>query len=324
MSTPFRRYRTSQAIRDLYAETHLFADDYIIPYFIVEGKQKKLEIASLPNVFHISTDELLKDIENLLQLGINKILLFGVPEESEKDENGSRAWALDNIVAKSIKAVKKHFPEIVVFTDVCLCAYTRHGHCGVLDNHTVDNDSTLPLLANMALSHAEAGADFVSPSAMMDGQINAIRNALDKHHLEYTQIMAYSAKYASSLYGPFRDAAHSAPSFGNRKTYQMDYRNSNQALSEIEADIDEGADIIMVKPAHTYLDIIARARNQYPTVKMAAYHVSGEYAMIKAAARQGIVDEETAFKEIHTAIKRAGSDLIITYYKPKPEFYKSY
>jgi porphobilinogen synthase len=313
----FRQYRTSQAVRDEYAEVHIQPSDFIYPYFVVEGVGVKREIPSMKGVYRFSIDELLKDVEELLPLGIDKFLLFGVVEEKEKDERGSAGYAADNIISRTVKAVKARFPQAILFTDVCLCEYTSHGHCGLLSgqevNSEVDNDATLPLLAEMAYQHAAAGADFVAPSSMMDGQVEAIRQRLERECLK-TKILAYSAKYASAFYGPFRDAAGSAPAFGDRKTYQMDFRTKEQGLEEIAADIDEGADWIMVKPAMAYLDILYRASQRFSDYPLAAYQVSGEYSMLKAGAAQGFFDEERIFFESLTAIKRAGADYIISYY----------
>jgi porphobilinogen synthase len=247
-------------------------------------------------------------------LGIKSILLFGVIDDKEKDENGTAAYLPGNLVSAAVKAIKAQYPFLTVVTDVCLCGYTSHGHCGVIHNNEIMNDSTLPLLAQMALKHAEAGADYVAPSAMMDGQVEAIRTLLDAKGFSSTKILAYSAKYSSVFYGPFRDAAQSAPSFGDRKTYQMDYRSIGQAIGEVAADIAEGAEWVMVKPAHTYLDIIQRVKSNFPEVPLVAYQVSGEYMMIKAAAKAGYINEELAMLEALTAIKRAGADFIISYY----------
>lgn len=268
----------------------------------------------MEGVFRFSIDTLLTDIAELLSFGINKVLLFGVIPQEEKDERGSAAYKSDNIISRAVKAIKAKFPQVIVFTDVCLCEYTSHGHCGLLCDCDVDNDSTLPLLAEMAYQHALAGADFVAPSAMMDGQVEAIRQRLDKEGLTRTKVLAYSAKYASSYYGPFRDAADSAPSFGDRKTYQMDFRTKDQGLEEIAADIAEGADWIMVKPALAYLDIICRAHQMYPEYPMVTYQVSGEYSMLKNGAKQGYFDEKKIFFESLVAMRRAGADYIISYY----------
>ena len=268
----------------------------------------------MEGIFRFSIDTLLTDIAELLSFGINKVLLFGVIPQEEKDERGSAAYKSDNIISRAVKAIKAKFPQVIVFTDVCLCEYTSHGHCGLLCDCDVDNDSTLPLLAEMAYQHALAGADFVAPSAMMDGQVEAIRQRLDKEGLTRTKVLAYSAKYASSYYGPFRDAADSAPSFGDRKTYQMDFRTKDQGLEEIAADIAEGADWIMVKPALAYLDIVCRAHQMYPEYPMVTYQVSGEYSMLKNGAKQGYFDEKKIFFESLVAMRRAGADYIISYY----------
>ncbi|MBO7608547.1 MAG: porphobilinogen synthase [Paludibacteraceae bacterium] len=311
----FRTLRISQAIRDQYADVPpISPETFIYPYFVMEGNGVKEEISTMEGVFRFSIDQLLIDIEELLSFGINKVLLFGVIPQEEKDERGSAAYQPDNIISKTVRAIKEHFPQVIVFTDVCLCEYTSHGHCGLLCDCDVDNDSTLPLLAEMAYQHALAGADFVAPSAMMDGQVEAIRQRLDKGGLTRTKVLAYSAKYASSYYGPFRDAADSAPSFGDRKTYQMDFRTKDQGLEEIAADIAEGADWIMVKPALAYLDIVCRAHQMYPDYPMVTYQVSGEYSMLKNGAKQGYFDEKKIFFESLVAMKRAGADYIISYY----------
>ncbi|MDR0865989.1 MAG: porphobilinogen synthase, partial [Candidatus Symbiothrix sp.] len=309
----FREYRTSQEVRDQYADVSVSVSDFIYPYFVAEGENVRSEIPSMEGIYRLSVDKLLEDIAELEPLGIDKILLFGVIPNSEKDETGSRGTSPDSIIVRAVKAIKKRFPQLIVFTDICLCEYTSHGHCGLLHDHDVDNDTTLPLLAEMAYQHALAGADFVAPSAMMDGQVEAIRKRLDKEGLS-TKILGYSAKYASAYYGPFRDAAGSAPSFGNRKTYQMDYRTSEQGLEEIAADIEEGADWIMVKPALAYLDMIQRASVRFPNYPLVSYQVSGEYSMLKNGAKQGFFNEEQIFFESLIAIKRAGAKYIITYY----------
>jgi porphobilinogen synthase len=314
----FRPFRLTQAIRDQYADvTPIEAADFIYPYFVTEGEHVKEEIPSMADIYRFSIDELLLDVEDTLRLGIDKVLLFGVIPDAEKDERGSAGYAPDNLISRAVRALKARFPQLVVFTDICLCEYTSHGHCGLLCNCDVDNDSTLPLLAEMAYQHALAGADFVAPSAMMDGQIEALRQRLDKEGLTRTRIMAYSAKYASAYYGPFRDAAGSAPSFGDRKTYQMDYRTKDQALEEIQADIEEGTDWIMVKPALAYLDILYRASQRFPDYPLVAYQVSGEYSMLLNGARQGFFDEKRIFAESLTAIRRAGAKYIISYYAKK-------
>lgn len=325
----FRQYRTTQAVRDYWADVpEVMPRDFIYPYFVVEGSGVKEEIGTMRNIYRFSIDTLLEDIGELLTLGIDKVLLFGVVAQEEKDERGTRGYSPDSIVARAVRAVKKAFPQVTVMTDVCLCEYTSHGHCGLLRPQEsssrfagsrgvfdIDNDSTLPLLAEMAYQHALAGADFVAPSAMMDGQVEAIRRRLDGDtRTKHTRIMAYSAKYASAYYGPFRDAAQSAPSFGDRRSYQMDYRTRNQGLEEIAADISEGADWVMVKPALAYLDIIQRATDRFSGTTMVAYQVSGEYSMLMNAAQQGLFDEWRIFHESLTAIRRAGAQYIISYY----------
>lgn len=306
-----RRLRTSEGIRKLVRETSINAGDFIYPLFVVEGKNVEREIPSMPGVFHYSTDRLLFELEKIQSAGIPGVMLFGIPDE--KDELGSSAYCENGIVQKTLREAKKRFPELVFTADVCLCEYTSHGHCGAIKDNKVDNDATLELLSKTAVSLAEAGADMVAPSDMMDGRVGAIRRALDINGLLDKAILAYSVKYVSSFYGPFRDAADSAPAFGDRKTYQMDYHGRKEAMKEIELDIVEGADIIMVKPALPYLDIIkeASARFDYP---LAAYNVSGEYCMIKAAAQKGWIDERGAVLESLTSIKRAGADIIITYF----------
>ncbi|MCQ2188734.1 MAG: porphobilinogen synthase [Paludibacteraceae bacterium] len=317
----FRPLRLTAQIRDQYADVpQITPDTFIYPYFVMEGEGKKEEISTMEGIYRFTIDELLADIEDLLSLGINKVLLFGVVDQEEKDERGSAGYKPDNIISKAVVAIKAKFPNVIVITDICLCEYTSHGHCGLLCNCDVDNDSTLPLLAEMAYQHAKAGADFVAPSAMMDGQIEALRQRLDAEGLTSTKILAYSAKYASAYYGPFRDAAGSAPSFGDRKTYQMDFRTMDQGIDEIEADIEEGADWIMVKPALAYLDIVYRAHQKFPKYPMVTYQVSGEYSMLKNGAKQGFFDEKRIFFESLVAMKRAGADYIISYYAK--EFYK--
>lgn len=309
----FRPYRASQEIRDRHADVSVGLHDFIYPYFVTEGENIRTEIPSMAGIHRLSVDRLPADVEETLSLGIDKLLLFGVIPNHEKDERGSRGTAPDSLICRAVKAIKQQLPQAAVFTDVCLCEYTSHGHCGLLHHHDVDNDATLPLLAEMAYRHALAGADFVAPSAMMDGQVAAIRQRLDEAGLR-TKILGYSAKYASAFYGPFRDAAGSAPSFGNRKTYQMDYRTREQGLDEIAADIEEGADWVMVKPAMAYLDMVQRASARFPGHPLVAYQVSGEYAMLKQGARQGFFDEKQIFFESLTAIKRAGASYIISYY----------
>jgi len=306
-----RRLRKNENLRRLVRETALGVDDLVYPLFAVPGKSVKKPINSMPGQFQLSVDYIAREAREAFDLGIPAILLFGIP--AKKDEQGSGAFAKDGIVQQAVKRVKSEVPDMLVITDVCLCEYTSHGHCGILEKGQVHNDMTLEVLAETALSQAKAGADMVAPSAMMDGQIGAIREVLDENALEDLPIMAYSAKYASSFYGPFREAAESAPQFGDRKAYQMDPANADEAIREISLDISEGADIIMVKPALPYLDIICRARQEFD-LPLAAYNVSGEYSMIKAAAQLGWLDEERAMLESLTAIKRAGADIIITYW----------
>jgi porphobilinogen synthase len=307
----FRRLRKNTAIRSLIQETHLRVEDFVYPLFVVEGTGIKHEIPSLPDVYHFSVDELLKEVAELLELGIDKILLFGLPEH--KDEIGSGAYAHDGIVQQAIRAVKSAYPEVYVITDVCLCQYTDHGHCGCLseDGHVL-NDETLELLAQTAVSHAEAGADMVAPSDMMDGRIGAMREAMDAAGYTYVPIMSYAAKYCSNYYGPFREAAHSAPQFGDRKTYQMDYHNRKEASRTVQADLRSGADIVMVKPALSFLDIIRQIKDEVD-VPVAAYNVSGEYSMLKMAVKNGLMNEMVIYETL-VSMKRAGADIIITYF----------
>jgi len=306
-----RRLRKNENFRRLVRETRLSADELVYPLFAVQGRDVKKPIASMPGQFQMSVDHLAKEAREAHALGIPALLLFGIP--ARKDEQGTGAFAKDGIVQQAVKRVKNEVPDMLVITDVCLCEYTSHGHCGIIEKGEVLNDATLEVLAETALSQVKAGADMVAPSAMMDGQIAAIREILDENALENIPIMAYSAKYASSFYGPFREAAESAPQFGDRKAYQMDPANSDEAIREISLDVNEGADIIMVKPALPYLDIICRARQEFD-LPLAAYNVSGEYSMIKAAAKLGWLDEEKAMLESVTAIKRAGADILITYW----------
>lgn len=304
------RLRKNSVTRDWISETLLRPKDLILPYFVVEGKGIARPVKSLLGISHLSVDKLLKDIADARKKGIKAILLFGIPEK--KDKSGSEAYKKNGIVQKTTKAIKKEFKDIIVITDVCLCGYTTHGHCGILNGKGVDNDSTLKILSKIALSYATSGADLVAPSAMMDGQVRAIRETLDKNGFKNTGILSYSAKYASNFYRPFREALDSRPQFGNRKTYQMDFRNKLQALREIGQDIKEGADIVMIKPALSYLDIIYQAKEKFNT-PIAAYNVSGEYAMVKAYSQRQGVEKELAL-EILTSIKRAGADFIITYW----------
>jgi len=306
-----RRLREKPLLRKLVRETALAVDDLVHPLFAVHGRGVREPIASMPGQFHLSIDEMVKDTKDIASMGIPAVLLFGLP--SDKDPRGSEAYAEDGIVQQAVRAVKDVVPDLLVITDVCLCQYTSHGHCGIVEGGTVRNDPTLELLSRVAISHAEAGADMVAPSDMMDGRIGSIRDALDDATFTDTPIMAYSAKYASTFYGPFRDAAESTPQFGDRRSYQMDPANGNEAMREIALDLDEGADIVMVKPALPYLDIISRAKAEFG-VPLAAYSVSGEYAMIRAAGRLGWLDEERAMMEALTSIRRAGADVVITYF----------
>jgi len=309
-----RRMRKNDNLRRLIRETSLSVDDLIYPLFAVPGKSIKKPINSMPGQFQLSVDYIVKEAQKAHDLGIPALLLFGIP--AKKDEMATGAFAKDGIVQQAVIRIKNEVPDILVITDVCLCEYTSHGHCGMLEKDGVQNDTSLEVLAETAVSQSRAGADMVAPSAMMDGQVAAIREALDENSFEDTPIMAYSAKYASSFYGPFREAAESAPKFGDRKTYQMDPANSDEAIREIGLDVGEGADIIMVKPALAYLDVIYRAKQEFD-LPLAAYNVSGEYSMIKAAAQLGWIDEEKAMIESLTAIKRAGADIIITYFAPQ-------
>jgi porphobilinogen synthase len=306
-----RRLRQNPMFRRMVAETRLTADDLILPLFAVGGKNVKNPIPSMPDHFQLSTDHLVKVAREAKDLGIPGVILFGIPEQ--KDPLGTRAYARDGIVQKAAKEIKNKVPDIAVITDVCLCQYTDHGHCGFVDKGVVDNDATLDLLAKTALSHAEAGADMVAPSDMMDGRVTVIREALDERGFENTPIMSYAAKYCSAYYGPFREAAHSAPKFGDRRTYQMDPANVREAIREAVMDAEEGADIIMVKPALAYLDIICRLRDEID-LPIAAYNVSGEYAMIRAAEKMKWINGADVMMETLTAIKRAGADMILTYF----------
>ena len=306
-----RRLRKSDAMRRLLRETGLSADDLVYPLFVKQGEGLKEPIKSMTDCFHFSPDTVADEAAEVAALGIPAVLLFGLPDK--KDKTGSQAWAENGVVQRSIKEIKKAAPDLLVITDVCLCAYTDHGHCGVVKDGRIDNDATCELLAKVALSHAQAGADIVAPSDMMDGRVRYIREALEANGFEDTAIMAYSAKFASAFYGPFRDAAESAPAFGDRKTYQMNPANARQAMAEIALDIEEGADIVMIKPALCFLDIIYRARQRFDC-PVAAYNVSGEYMMIKNSASAGLLDEDAAMMEMLYSIKRAGADIIITYF----------
>ncbi|HPC96168.1 MAG TPA: porphobilinogen synthase [Sedimentisphaerales bacterium] len=312
-----RRLRTSVPMRRMVRETRLSVDDLVYPLFACPGRNVREPIASMTDCFHLSADRIADEAARVADLGIPAVLLFGLPEK--KDERGSEAWSESGAVQSAIRAIKKHIPDLLVITDVCLCAYTSTGHCGVIKNHRLDNDATCELLAKTALSHAQAGADIVAPSDMMDGRIGAMRQVLEKNGFDHVAILSYAAKFASAFYGPFRDAAESAPSpemaaagLGDRKTYQMDPANAREALREIALDIDEGADMVMVKPALSFLDVICRARERFDC-PIAAYNVSGEYMMLHAAAARGLLDHDTAMMEILTSIKRAGADIVITY-----------
>ncbi len=306
-----RRLRRTNALRALVRETSLTAENLILPLFVIPGSQIRKPIGSMPGVCQTSVDELLKDAREAAELGIGAVLLFGIPDQ--KDERGSSGYAADGIVQRAIAAIRKELPDLLIITDVCLCEYTSHGHCGIVRDGEVQNDETLELLARQAVSHARAGADMVAPSDMMDGRVAVLRRALDEAEFAHTPIMSYAAKYASAFYGPFRDVAESAPQFGDRKGYQMDPGNGDEAIREVALDIEEGADIIMVKPALAYLDIVWRVKREfgYP---VCAYHVSGEYAAIMAAAQLGWLDADRAMMEALLSIRRAGADMIITYW----------
>jgi porphobilinogen synthase len=314
-----RRLRNSASMRRLVRETFLSVDDLVYPLFVREGENLKEPIKSMTDCFHFSPDTIAAEAAEVAALGIPAVLLFGLPDK--KDQTGSHAWAENGVIQRSIKEIKKAAPDLLVITDVCLCAYTSHGHCGVIKacpersrgNGNIDNDATCELLAKVALSHAYAGADIVAPSDMMDGRVKYIRETLEENGFYDVAIMSYAAKFASAFYGPFRDAVDSAPAFGDRKTYQMDYANARQALTEITLDIEEGADIVMVKPALCFLDIIYRARQRFDC-PIAAYNVSGEYMMVNSASQAGLLDKEQAMLEMLYSIKRAGADIIITYF----------
>jgi porphobilinogen synthase len=309
-----RRLRKNENFRRMIRETKLSVDNLIYPLFVVPGTKVKKPITSMPGNFQMSVDHIVREAARMKELGIPAVLLFGIPEK--KDEIASGALAKDGVVQQAIREIKDKVPDILVITDVCLCEYMSHGHCGMVEKGEVINDLTLEVLAEQAVSHAKAGADMVAPSAMMDGQIGALREGLDEAGFDAVPIMAYSAKYASCFYGPFREAAESAPSFGDRRSYQMDPANSDEAIREISLDVAEGADIIMVKPALAYLDVIRRAKEEFD-LPLAAYNVSGEFAMVKAAAQMGWIDGERAMLESLTAIRRAGADMIITYFAPE-------
>ena len=306
-----RRLRRTDALRRMVRETHLRPEDFIYPMFAVPGKGVRLEVPSMPGVYRLSVEHLVQEAKEAADLGVPAVLLFGLPQK--KDDTGSEAASPGGAVQQAVRQLKKQLPNLVVITDVCLCGYTSHGHCGLIHGGEVDNDATLEVLAQVAVSHAEAGADMVAPSDMMDGRVGAIREALDERGFEMVPIMSYAVKYASSFYGPFRDAAESAPAFGDRRSYQMDPANVREALKEAALDVEEGADILMVKPALPYLDIISQLAAEFD-LPIAAYQVSGEYAMIKAAAQKGWLDENAVMLESLLSIKRAGADLILTYF----------
>ena len=306
-----RRLRKNENIRKLVRETVLTVDNFIYPLFIEEGKNIKKEIPSMPEIYRYSLDRIDEELEEVAKLKIPAVILFGIPEK--KDEIGSESWNDEGIIQQAVRYIKKNYPNIYVITDVCFCEYTSHGHCGVLHGSDVDNDETLLNLQKQVISHAKAGTDMVAPSGMMDGMVKAIREALDNNGYKDIPIMSYSAKYASAFYGPFRDAADSTPSFGDRRSYQMDISNLREALKEVEFDIQEGADIVMVKPALSYLDIISKIKDRF-NVPVAAYNVSGEFSMVKAASKLGWIDETRITLEILTSIKRAGADIIISYH----------
>ncbi len=306
-----RRLRMTDAFRSMVRETEISAKDFIYPLFVVPGTKFKKEISSMPGVYQLSIDMLVEECAEVYALGIPAVILFGIPEH--KDEVGSGAYDPDGIVQRAVRAIKKHVPKLVVVTDVCLCEYTSHGHCGIVRGEEIVNDESIALLAKEALTHAEAGADLIAPSDMFDGRIGAIRRILDDNGYQNIPIMSYAAKYASGFYGPFREAADSAPAFGDRRSHQMDPANSDEALREVEEDILEGADIVMVKPALSYLDVIRRVKDTF-NMPVAAYNVSGEYSMIKAAGRNGWIDEQRVMMEVLVSMKRAGADIILTYF----------
>ncbi len=306
-----RRLRSSEGVRSMVRETHLFREDFIMPMFVVSGTGVRREIPSMPDIFQLSIDALDQEVTELLQAGITKVILFGIP--GEKDPYGSDSYSESGIIQRALRHLRERFPELVLITDVCMCEYTDHGHCGIVHDGDVDNDETLAYLQKQAVSHARAGAHMVAPSGMMDGMVRAIRDALDNARLHHVPILSYSVKYASAFYGPFRDAAESAPRFGDRRTYQMDPSNCREGIREARLDVAEGADIVMVKPALAYLDMVTRLRAQLD-VPIACYNVSGEYSMLKAAAAKGWLDEERVMMEMLTSMKRAGADVIITYF----------
>lgn len=306
-----RRLRNSKILRSLVSETKLDLDDLVYPLFIKSGKKIKIEIDSMPGIYQFSKDTVLNEIEELLKLKINKFILFGIPKE--KDDYGSDSFADDGVIQTALRDIKKRFPDVFLITDVCFCEFTSHGHCGIIKNNSLDNDTTIEYLQKQVISHARAGADMVAPSGMIDGSVKYIRKALDNNGFSNLPILSYSVKFASSFYTPFRDAAESAPKYGNRKNYQMDFKNSRETIKEVQLDICEGADIVMVKPAMVYLDIIKNIK-KIVNIPIAAYNVSGEYSMVKAAAKMGWINENKIMNEILFSIKRAGADIIITYF----------
>jgi porphobilinogen synthase len=309
--TRFRRLRMTDPLRSMVRETELSKNNFIYPLFVVPGNKFKKEVSSMPGVYQMSIDEIVRECVDVKSIGIPAVILFGIPEH--KDEVGSDAYDELGIVQRAIRAIKKEVPELVIITDVCLCEYTSHGHCGIVRDGNILNDESVKLLAKEALTHAQAGADMVAPSDMFDGRVKAIRDILDENDFTNLPIMSYAAKYASGFYGPFREAAESTPKFGDRRSHQMDPANSDEALREVQTDIEEGADIVMVKPALAYLDVIRRVKDRFQ-MPTAAYNVSGEYAMIKAAGRNGWIDEPRVMMEVLTSIRRAGADLILTYF----------
>jgi porphobilinogen synthase len=310
-ATRLRRLRTSRTLRKMVRETHLSPNDFVYPLFIVHGRGVREEIPSMPGVFHLSVDQLAREAREIVSLGIPAVLLFGLP--AYKDATGSENFASDGIIQQAIRELKNAQPDLLVITDVCLCEYTDHGHCGIVENGRILNDPTLEILGDVVVSHAEAGADIVAPSGMMDGMVRAIRVALDQSGHEDVGLFSYSVKFASSFYGPFRDAAQSPPQFGDRHSYQMDFANPLEALREAELDVEEGADLLMVKPAMAYLDVVRRVRDRFD-LPLGVYNVSGEYSMVKAAARQGWIDERKIVMETLVGCKRAGADIIISYH----------
>jgi porphobilinogen synthase len=319
----YRQYRINEKVRNSFAEVKLLPNDFILPHFVVEGYNKKEPVKSLTGIDYLSVDKLLNSINEKLNEGINKFLLFGCIENELKDELASYAWHEDNIVSVAIKEIKKNFPQVILFADVCMCGYSSLGHCGVVKNNVIDNDETLSILAKISLCYAKSGVDFVAPSAMMDGQVKFIRDALNRHGFNHTKILSYSTKFCSNLYGPFRDVVNSVPVFGDRTTYQADYRSKSIAIMESLTDKKEGADWLMIKPAHTYLDIINELKRINKRSILTAYHVSGEYMMIKLLSENNKAYEYLLANEVLSAIKRAGADYIITYYANDSEFIKS-